>query len=253
METYKYGENSLIRSMGFNPYKIESILKNGILSKNKAMELGISLSRNYNGYNLDDYISLTRPFYSNKNDERSCYYSLIPKNVNLIIENQPFLYDQKYNYFNHPDEVLVEDIIPNEKFTGLVIPENLRNRKLMELPMINVKTNFYINIKENSEELIKYLNTYGHEINKEEYHDLMEELKLTIKALNQDKDNEELKQDFFEIKIEISAFLAEEVQKTFDKLLGKENTTLQEMIEYLNYKTLGLPIYTTGKEFNKKL
>ena len=54
MDEYHFGQNTLIRSVGFNPYKIESILTHGILSKNKAEELGISLTRNYFGYNFEE-------------------------------------------------------------------------------------------------------------------------------------------------------------------------------------------------------
>ena len=36
MENYRFGDNTIVHSIGFNPWKIESILTNGILSKSEA-------------------------------------------------------------------------------------------------------------------------------------------------------------------------------------------------------------------------
>ena len=49
---YKYSDNTLIHSIGFNFARLESILKYGILSSKKAKEKNISFARNYNGYNF---------------------------------------------------------------------------------------------------------------------------------------------------------------------------------------------------------
>lgn len=250
MDTYSFGENTLIRSAGFNPYKLESILTNGILSKNKAEEMGISLTRNYFGYNFDDNVSMIRPFYSNSEDENSCLYTLVPKNVNIIVEEQEFIYDTKDAYYNHADEVFVNGMVPKEKFVGLMIPEQYLNYELRDLPMIPLKSTSYANLKGACDELIIYLANMGCETDIEEYKELLRELHLTITELNKDRENTELQEDFFDIKMALNEFIAEEVQKTFDKVLGVP-TTLEVMINYLNDKTLGLPIYGVSKQITK--
>lgn len=250
METYNFGENTLIRSAGFNPYKLESILTNGILSKNKAEEMGISLTRNYFGYNFDDNVSMIRPFYSNSEDENSCLYTLVPKNVNIIVEDQDFIYDTNEAYYNHADEVFVNGMVPKEKFVGIMIPEKFLNYELKDLPMIPLKSTSYANLRGACDELIVYLEKMGYEINAEEYKDLLRELHLTITELNKDRNNPELKEDFFDIKLALNEFIANGVQETFDNYLGT-NTTLEVMINYLNQKTLNLPIYGVSKQITK--
>lgn len=39
MENYRFGDNTIVHSIGFNPWKIESILTNGILSKSEASKI----------------------------------------------------------------------------------------------------------------------------------------------------------------------------------------------------------------------
>ena len=63
MENYRFGDNTIVHSIGFNPWKIESILTNGILSKSEASKNNVWYARNYFGYNFDDYISMSRPMY----------------------------------------------------------------------------------------------------------------------------------------------------------------------------------------------
>jgi len=250
MDTYNFGENTLIRSAGFNPYKLESILTYGILSKNKAEEIGVSLTRNYFGYNFDDNVSMIRPFYSNNADENSCLYTLVPKNVNIIVENQEFIYDMNDAYYNHADEVFVSGMVPKEKFVGLMIPEKYLSYELRDLPMIPLKSTSYANLRGACDELIVYLENMGHKVELDEYKDLLRELHLTITELNKDRENIELKEDFFDIKMALNEFIAEEVQQTFDSVLGSP-ATLESMINYLNDKTLGLPIYGVSKQITK--
>ena len=250
MDTYKFGDDTLIHSIGFNPYKIESILTNGILSKNTAKNMGIPFARNYFGYNFDDNVSMTRPFYSNIEDPNSCLYTLGAKNVSVIVEGQEFIYDTKEAYYNHADEVFVSGMVPREKFVGLMVPEKYSEYELRDLPMIPLKSTSYLNIKETCDELIVYLSNMGHDADIEEYRELLRELHLTITELNKDRENSELEEDFFDVKLALNEFMAEEVQQTFDSVLG-EGTTALEMVSYLNNKTLELPIYGISKQITK--
>ncbi len=251
MEAYRYGENTLLHSIGFNPYKLESILRNGILSKRKADELGVHLTKNYFGYNFDDKISMTRPIYSNVEDPTSILYTWVPKSISFIVENQDFLYDKSDAYYNHADEVFVEDIVPPSNFVGLIVPEKYQDYEIRDLPMIPIRSTSYHNIKGACDELINYLGTMNHEVDKEEYKELLRELHLTITELNIDRENQELKDDFLDIKMAINEFIASEVQIAFDTILNKEGTTLIDMVEFINDKTLALPFYGVGRTLTK--
>lgn len=48
--TYKFNDNTLIHAIGFNPMKLEGILKYGIITDNYARKHNITYSRNYNYY-----------------------------------------------------------------------------------------------------------------------------------------------------------------------------------------------------------
>ncbi|MBQ6282805.1 MAG: hypothetical protein IJK66_04670 [Bacilli bacterium] len=251
MEAYRYGEDTLLHSIGFNPYKLESILRNGILSKKQADSIGVALTKNYFGYNFDDKVSMTRPMYSNSEDPTSILYTWVPKSISFIVENQDFIYDTNDAYYNHSDEVFVQDIVPSKNIVGLIIPEKYQNYLISDLPMIAIKSTSYANIKGTCDELINYLRTMNHEIDKDEYKELLRELHLTITELNGDRENDELKEDFLDIKIAINEFIARETQIAFDKVLKKEGTTLIDMVTYINDKTLGLPFYGVGKSLTK--
>ena len=45
---YNYNDDTLIHAIGFNPMKLEGILKYGIITDDYAKEHNITYSRNYN-------------------------------------------------------------------------------------------------------------------------------------------------------------------------------------------------------------
>lgn len=251
METYRYGQNTLLHSIGFNPYKLESILKNGILSKRKADSMGVTLTKNYFGYNFDDKVSMTRPLYSNSEDPTSILYTWVPKSISFIVENQDFMYNVDDAYYNHADEVFVQDMVPNSNIVGIIVPEKYQDYKISDLPMIAIKSTSYANIKGTCDELIAYLRTMNHEVDTEEYRELLRELHLTISELNNDRSNTELQEDFLDIKLAINEFVARETQIAFDRVLQKEGSTVIDMVTYINDKTLGLPFYDVDTSLKK--
>ena len=250
MENYRFGDNTIVHSIGFNPWKIESILTNGILSKSEAKENNIKYARNYFGYNFDDYISMSRPMYSNMDDINSSFYMYVPKNVSIVVENQDFIYNSDEQYFNHPDEVFVSKKVPVTNFAGIIIPDKYSDYSLRDLPMIPLKSTSYLNIKENCDLTIAYLKNMGELVDSNEYQLLLSELKNTIILLNSDRDNEELQGDFLDIKLALNEFIAEHVQNAFDKLLNTD-TTLSDMVNYLNEKTLNLEMYSYSNSRKK--
>lgn len=250
MENYRFGYNTIVHSIGFNPWKIESILTNGILSKNEASINNVSYARNYFGYNFDDYISMSRPMYSNTDDINSSFYMYVPKNVSIVVENQDFIYNSNEQYFNHPDEVFVNRKVPVTNFAGIIIPEDYKDYNLKDLPMIPLKSTSYINIKDNCDMTIEYLKNLGEIVDRNEYHLLLAELKNTIILLNSNRESQELQEDFLDIKLALNEFIAEHIQNAFDRLLNT-NTTLFDILNYLNEKTLNLEMYSYSNSRKK--
>lgn len=171
----KYGKNLYLHGVGYDFLKLESILQNGILSKNMIREKGISSAKNYEGYNYEDYICVTSygdQYYSNNTSfdehikDKICFcmtdldiiegatasnynvHNFDPKKLSIPIDRGVF-----------SDERFVRDEIPMSKVKEIIIPKNILNVKISDLSYMNNgfclniiidKTNYYIRAIENS-------------------------------------------------------------------------------------------------------
>lgn len=233
---YNFNDNTLFHSVSFNPYKLESILTNGILSKNTANNENVQFTRNNFGYNFDDYISMTRYMYVDFNDKESSFYKYTLKGISLIIENQDFIYNTNDMYFNYPDEVFVKDKVLKEKIKGIMIPEKYLDYCIFELPMFNLKSTSYVNIKHTCDDLILYLKTFNYEVNSYLYNVYLNDLYQVVLSLQKNSDDSILLEEFMECKINLNEFIAQEVQNAFDKLFNKKDSTLLDMVNFIACK-----------------
>lgn len=274
MEYYNDNHNSLMHGIGFNVYRLESILTHGILSQNEAFKRGISFARSHSGYNLDDTISLVSTMYTDPTDLNSAYYNYIEKGVSLVVNpNIKYISNKNERFMNRPDEVLVEGKIDVKDIEKVVVPERYANSKIEELPILARNTYNYQNIKNMTNSLLHYFSdkiSYDSEYVKE----LLDELKLTLNAIRaelknslfpQEEDSEnlsykineymfyeenfekmreenpefsELISDFDEVKEELELYLRELSQNYANYCLGKEDVTLSEYVSYVNEKTV---------------
>lgn len=273
MEYYKDNHNSLMHGIGFSVHKLESILKNGILSQNEAFKRGIPFSRMHSGYNLEDTVSLVSTMYTDPNDFNSAYYNYIEKGVSLVINPRiSYIANKNERFMNRPDEVLVEGKIDVVDIEALVIPERYANRKIEELPILPSNSYNYQNIKNMTFQLLEYLEKRI-SYDKEYVNDLLDELKITLKAIraelknalfpnekeeemistkinefmfyeenfekmrNENPEFSDLISDFEEVKDELELYLREISQQYANQCLGKEDVTLLEYTSYINEKT----------------
>lgn len=241
-------------SVGFNIVKLDSILRHGLMSQKKANEDKVSFARSYSGYNLDDTISLVRGIYSSL-DEEGAYKKYITSGITIemFLSLDEVFYDVKDRYFNYYDEVLGKDYIPKEKFSSIVIPKEYEDYSLTDLPILTLSSTSYQNIKDTSDNIISYIeNTLNSKVEKEEYNDLLNELKLTIKALSLDTEDKELQESFMDIKYELNCFLTESLTNAFKPLIKRENITILDIVTYINDMTLNLPIIIKDYKRGKK-
>lgn len=243
MEDYRFNSDTLLHSVSFDLYKLYSIMQNGILSKNEAEKQGINFSRNHYGYNFDDYISMTKPFYTSSDDENSCYRKYVERGISLIIEDTHYISNDALMYFNHADEVFVKDKVPKENIKGLMVPEKYMSYQLSDLPMLPIEAKSYVNIKHCTDNLIRFLKSLGHKVDMEYYNDILREMYETLQALKVSKNDEELLNDYKEAKCALDDFISVEVENCFKKLLSKDEVLLSDAISYINNKTLNLKIY----------
>ena len=220
----------------FNPFKLESILQNGIMSFNEASKSNFSFTRNTFGYNFDDYISMTRYMYVSFGDKNTSFYNYTLKGITLIVEDQDFIYNHKDMYFNYPDEVFVKDKVDKENIKGILLPLKYLDYLLEELPMFNLKSTSYVNIKHTCDDLINYLKTLNYDVNMPLYNIYLNDLYQVILKLQKDENNSMLLEEFMECKIALNEFIASEVQNAFDKMFNKNFTTLEEMTTFIAEK-----------------
>lgn len=238
---YNFNDNTLLHSVMFNPFKLESILQNGIMSFNEASKSNFSFTRNTFGYNFDDYISMTRYMYVSFGDKNTSFYNYTLKGITLIVEDQDFIYNHKDMYFNYPDEVFVKDKVDKENIKGILLPSKYLDYLIEELPMFNLKSTSYINIKHTCDDLIKYLKTLNYDVNISLYNIYLNDVYQVVLKLQKDENNSMLLEEFMECKISLNEFIAKEVQNAFDKKFNKNFTTLEEMATFI------------AKKYNKKI
>jgi len=233
---YKFNDNTLLHAVAFNPFKLESILQNGIISYNEASNSKLPFTRNTFGYNFDDYISMTRYMYVSFKDTTTSFYNYSLKGISLIVENQDFIYNQNEMYFNYPDEVFVKDKVVKENIKGILLPSKYLDYLIEELPMFNLKSTSYINIKHTCDDLIKYLKTLNYDVNISLYNIYLNDVYQVVLKLQKDENNSMLLEEFMECKIALNEFIASEVQNAFDKMFNKNFTTLEEMTTFIAEK-----------------
>ena len=233
---YNFNDNTLLHSVMFNPFKLESILQNGIISFNEASKSNFSFTRNTFGYNFDDYISMTRYMYVSFGDKNTSFYNYTLKGITLIVEDQDFIYNQNEMYFNYPDEVFIKDKVDKENIKGILLPLKYLDYLLEELPMFNLKSTSYVNIKHTCDDLINYLKTLNYDVNMPLYNIYLNDLYQVVLKLQKDENNSMLLEEFMECKISLNEFIAKEVQNAFDKKFNKKITTLEEMATFIAEK-----------------
>lgn len=233
---YNFNDNTLLHSVMFNPFKLESILQNGIMSFNEASKSNFYFTRNTFGYNFDDYISMTRYMYVSFGDKNTSFYNYTLKGITLIVEDQDFIYNHKDMYFNYPDEVFVKDKVDKENIKGILLPLKYLDYLLEELPMFNLKSTSYVNIKHTCDDLINYLKTLNYDVNMPLYNIYLNDLYQVVLKLQKDENNSMLLEEFMECKISLNEFIAKEVQNAFDKKFNKKITTLEEMATFIAEK-----------------
>lgn len=289
MESYRFKNNDLFHGIGFNYYTLESILKYGILSKKEAVKENIPLAKNYDGYNMDDTISLVNTAYTNIDDLGSAYHAFIENGISFLVDRKiEYIYDKNKRYINRPDEVLVLDKIDTTCLKKIIIPEKNAYSLVGSTKIIPNTSYNYFNIKDIT---LNYVNFIEKKIpvDLEYVSELLYELKTTVNAIRaevkkskfpSEKDDKEISEkinnflfyqknindlrennpdiddlfsDFDEVRDELNNYLGDLSQKYADSLIGKNNSTILDYVSYVNRNTLNLDILLLEERKRREL
>lgn len=241
-----YKEDTLLHSVGFNLQRFESVLNYGILSRNKAKEMGIQFSKNYDIKNQDDdYISLVAVKNIIPEDDISAYKLHTVFGINFIIEGVDYEEDVDKLFIHRQDEVLVKDFIPRDKIIGVAIPSEYEDTFLFDLVIIPPDVTTYKYISDISINYLNFLKRHGSSIEMETLLIYLREIYLINKALyrikneDNDIDKKELIQDHEDTLKELNEFLSEETFICFSKILGKD-VNLKKVVQYLSNNLLSI-------------
>ena len=140
--------------IGFDYFKMMSILENGILSMNAAKDMGIEIKRNYGGFNDNNAVSIALNPYGNKNiayksfcENSICFafkhfglkYAFNPNEFKK--NNKKELFRINLNDFKESSgidgERFVNYKIPRESIMAIILPVDKINTKIDCIEMIN--------------------------------------------------------------------------------------------------------------------
>lgn len=189
-----FNDDLYLHSVGFDFFKLESILKNGILSKNKLNERGILSTKNFDGCNFDDYVSVAiygDEFFSMDNS----YDKHVRGGIIFCIGGIDSLEGEKpdnityygyktrtnlvpINMGGYNDERFVQYEIPVENIKNIILPREIMEKKLTDLSYIS--NTISLNILESQ---IKYYLSVVEQktnstIDKEEYNTLINDARF---------------------------------------------------------------------------
>lgn len=157
---------SCFHSIGFDFFKIASIMKNGILSKDEMRKRGIKVPQNFSGGNTERWISVVDTKLLE--GDYTAKKAFLLHGISFCCDNQimhdplprekheyAMIYGFPYNRSNHKDEKYVLNCIAPENIIAMSIPEEYKNSDVrnlvylynsMDVSVVKEKVNYYINI-----------------------------------------------------------------------------------------------------------
>ncbi len=245
------GKDLFFHGIGFDFYKLDSILEYGILSKNMMEQKQINSSVNFNGNNFGNYICVAcygDEYYGKK----SAINDFIRNSISFcitdidVIDGIPVKDLTMSEYINYdkkeplkanilPDERFVKDSIPLEKINNIVLSKEFMNLNLSQLnyminshqsKVIEDKINYFI---KNIEKVL------GTKLDTSELDNIIEYLKQNESYFKNSyvkdvtKYYELIEKEFNKINIIIGKYF----ELMFQKLIGKSDIKLFDVMNFI--------------------
>lgn len=251
-------KSKLFHGIGFDLIRYKSILEHGILSENAAYEKGVNIKRNFQGYNLNDTVSVTESPSVHKTFTSGAFGTYIRPGISFVIEGIPI--DSSIAFRPPPqdikedfrssriskrasgyiDEAYVIHEIPKENLQGVMIPEDSLDKPLSELPLGLAKMghNFIENrCRSLITDLAQEIGFSGDITQLEELIKSKEELENSP-GYYSEKHN--ARQKLLE---QMDKFMQEYIHKAFVQSTGQKQVTLRDVLK--KYTPADMPIYNS--------
>lgn len=252
-------------SIGFDFFKIASVLNNGILCKSEMEKRGINNAANFEGGNLENYISVVDARLINKGG--TAFETFILNGISFICNvDELYSSDSKntqsycienglpYNKSFHDDEKYVKSAISSTRIEHIFISNNCLNKDVRELMYIynslsydilfDRVNHYYNNVATTFEpdmtEMNVFLLTYKHIL--EDYYLLDYNQKRQVEK--------QLIKELEDCRININAILQGWIYKKYRLELGRSNSeiiTVEDIVS-LELKKLGIDYSNTKTE-----
>lgn len=138
----RYGEILFDRSksfhgIGFDFLRLKSILEKGILSELEARQENVNFTRNYGAQNFGYSVFVAESPVINGSFTFGCFGTYIRGGISFVISNEHSFKAPKGSARDHgyPDEAFISGRVKRENITGVMIPEDMLNSRLSELPI----------------------------------------------------------------------------------------------------------------------
>ena len=249
----EYCLNGCFHSIGFDFFKLKSIIYNGILSYDAAKKRDILFTKNFPGGNFDRWVSvvsdkLYSTAFSRNRDRFGNYASEEFTNHGITfycedvvmrkpIEDKDLALEKglPWNRSNYKDELYVYDLIPSDKISCILVPFNYANLTLENLRYIYESTNMDII----NDRINYYLKCTRKILSEEEdfilTNLLKQYLQLIVTELSksyEDGNKKEYRDASYKIMSEINSIVSGWVIEYYSKILCKSNPTVKDVIEY---------------------
>lgn len=238
-------------SIGFDFFKLNSILEYGILSAHEIKKRNLNIPRNFIGGNSNKWISVVDTNLIKYN--YTAYKNFTEHGIGFLCEVvemiEPYPAEQKseairrgkpYNKSGHLDERYVYKEIPVDNIICVIIPEyymNIDIRNLnylynsLDFNLFIERINYYSNIfKQENIEL------FDEQLTENKFEILLANYKKTIDTFidsKQDKNDRIIVQNKLdELLQEINKFIQNGMHKYYSKVTGNNNITVLEVASY---------------------
>jgi hypothetical protein len=238
-------KEACLHGIGTDFFKLDSILDNGILSAYAQLKENIKSPRNFYGSNKELWISVVDANMISENGE--AFNKYIKNNISLFCFVPKLKYEGDYignqadvnNKKEYSDEKYAFERIKLDQIYAIIIPNNIRYKKIVELKYLNCASKFDI--------LVDVIRYYKEKIKEDGYNNIDEtNVGLLLEEFYNIMYNFEMQDEATQKKTlmnylnsldMIKEKLNEEIQIWFNNyyafILGKQDPTVNDVINYI--------------------